>query len=270
MVALTRTVLLCISAACFNVAGQIPRAEISGQVGLSDTIEDGEYLTITERLNPNLRLKPIELPQVNRFSSESLGTVSVEELRHPLSRRAEHMLVQVQRDVRKGDHLAAIRKLTDLQDEVSAERVVAGMLGAEYLALGRFGEAAPYLETAARLQPNLPGNHANFGYALYAIGQVERGEAEVRAALLLDANFPQARYLMGVIMVGRGDPRALEHLRFAEKLIPAAHMVQALYYAQHDEMDRAKEQMLQYLGPGDAARLPEAQNWLRAALARPD
>ena len=271
MVTLTRlcAFVICISAACFTAAGQIPRAEIPGnQLGFGDTLQDEEYLTITEHLNSNPRVRPIPSPQPNRFSSASLGTVSVEELRHPLSRRAERQLDQVQRDIRKGDHSAAIRKLTDLEDDSSAKLVVAGMLGTEYLRLGRFGEAIPYLEYAARLQPSSPGNPSNLGYGLCAAGQAERCEEEVRAALSLDRDFPPARYLMGVILVGRGDPRALAHLRFAEKDVPAAHMVQALYYAEHDEMDLANQQMLAYLGPQDEARLPEAQNWLRAALAR--
>jgi tetratricopeptide (TPR) repeat protein len=255
MFALTRVAafLICLSTACLKVTGQIPRAEIPGsQVGFNAGVQDGEYLARAEE---------------NRFSSDSLGTVSVEELRHPLSRRAERQLDQVQRDVRKGDHLAAIRKLTELQDDSSAQLIVAGMLGTEYLALGRFAEAAPYLETAARLHPNLAGTHSNLGYALCALGQIERGEAEVRAALLLDGKSFQARYLMGILLVGRDDPRALDELHFAEKDIPAAHMIEALYYAGHDEMDLANQQMLEYLGPQDAARLPAAQQWVRTVLA---
>jgi len=269
--ALTRVFafLICISAASLTVAGQVPRAEIPGnQVRFSDAVQDGEYLTLTDRLNSSRRFTPDPPAQSDRFSSASLGTVSVEELRHPLSRKAEGQLEQVQRDIRKGDHMAAIRRLTDLQDDPSAKLVVAGMLGAEYSALGRFSEATPYLETAARLQPSLPGNHSKLGYALCASGQVERCEAEVRAALLLDGNLPQARYLMGIILVGRDDPRALEDLRFAEKYVPAAHMIQALYYALHGKADLANQQMLEYLGPQDAASLPEAQRWVRTVLAR--
>jgi len=272
---LTRICVLFVMTSAAHIQAQqsneIPKAESPGfGVGLRDTIQDGEYLTITQRLNPTLRVPPIEFPPENRFSRASLGTVSVDELRHPLSRSAQHQLERIQRDLKKGDRIAAIQKLTELQDDESAKTVVVGMLGAEYLAIGRVDEAITFLETAVHIQPSVAGNHSNLGYALCVIGQCDKGEAEVRAALLYDENCRQAHYLMGVILLTRGDPRALNHLRFAEKDIPAAHMAQALYYAQHHNMDLANEQLLEYLGPQGKANLPVAQNWLRNAMERAD
>jgi len=252
-------------------SNEIPKAESPGfGVGLRDTIQDGEYLTITQRLNPTLRVRPIEFPREKPFSAASLGTISVDELRHPLSRRAQQQLERIQRDLKKGDRIAAIQKLTELQDDISAKAVVVGMLGAEYLAIGRVKEAITFLETAVHLQPSVAGNHSNLGYALCLLGQCDKGEAEVRVALMYDENCRQARYLMGVILLERGDSLALSYLRFAEKDIPAAHMAQALYYAQHDNMDLANQQLLEYLGPQGKSNLPAAQNWLRNAMARAD
>jgi len=82
---LTRIFVLFLMASAAHIHAQqsneIPRAESRG-FGISngDTIPNDEYLTITERLNPTLRARPIEFPPENRFSRASLGTVSVDEL----------------------------------------------------------------------------------------------------------------------------------------------------------------------------------------------
>lgn len=127
------------------------------------------------------------------------GTVSKEQLQHPLSKKGAKMIVQAQQYARAGRHDKAVEQLQAALREPSAVPYARSILGVEYLKLGNAAAALPELEEAVRLLPHDVADRSNLGYALFVLGQKERAEQEVRRALELDPRNPKARYLLEII-----------------------------------------------------------------------
>lgn len=191
-------------------------------------------------------------------------TVSVEELKHPLSGKSRTMIDEAQRYSRSGDYSEAIHELNRALKDPSAAPYAHAILGSVYLKIRRMPEALRELEHATALLPRFAAVHSNFAYALCATGQIERGLQEVEAALALDPSLTRPHFLKGVILLDRtsSDHDGWVNLQFAQREIPSAHLALALYYVRHGQ-DPAAQQQLQ-----DFARLPvnmtlvQAQRWL--------
>jgi Tfp pilus assembly protein PilF len=197
--------------------------------------------------------------------------VSVDQLRQPLSPKAFRMLETAQADARLGDHLKAVEELRLAVNERSAAPYAHAILGTEYIRLGQVNNAVAELEQAVRLLPHDQGVQSNLGYALCLSGEKDRAELEVRRALELDGKSPQARFLMGAILLSRGagDQPAIEHLEFARRDVPSARLVLATTYARQGQMDAARQAMAEYLGNTRSAELPRALVWLESVASLP-
>ncbi|HEY1756364.1 MAG TPA: hypothetical protein VGG72_13265 [Bryobacteraceae bacterium] len=136
--------------------------------------------------------------------SEPAGTVSVEQLQHPVSGKGAKLLKKAQNLAAMGDHNKAIDELKLALKERSAVPYAYSLLGTEYLRLNQVPAAIGDLEQAVKLLPRSAINHANLGYALYLMGSVERAELEIRRALDLDGKNETTRRVFSVIMRARG------------------------------------------------------------------
>jgi tetratricopeptide (TPR) repeat protein len=134
-------------------------------------------------------------PQV----SQPAGTVSVEQLQHPLSHKGEKLIRQAQNFAAMGDHDKAIAELQLALKEPSAIPYAHSLLGTEYLRTNQAPAAIEALEQAVKLLPRNAVNHANLGYALFLMGDAERAEQEVRRALDLDRDNEKTRRVLGLI-----------------------------------------------------------------------
>jgi Flp pilus assembly protein TadD len=105
---------------------------------------------------------------------------------------------------RSGEHDKAIGELRLALQDPSAAPYAHSILGAEYLKTGRIAEAVTELEVAVQLLPHNAPSLSNFGFALYLAGERERGEQEVRKALVLDSSNSKTRRVLDVIERGRG------------------------------------------------------------------
>ncbi len=132
------------------------------------------------------------------------GIVSTERLARPVSRKADKLLVKAQGYVDSGEHAKAIATLQLALKEPSAVPYAHSMLGTEYLKLQRVADAITELEQAVQLLPHNAPCRSNLGYALYLAGEQERGEQEVRRALILDSGNAKTRYVLDLIERGRG------------------------------------------------------------------
>ena len=132
------------------------------------------------------------------------GIISTEELARPVSRKGVKLLEKAQDHSRSGEHDKAIEELRLALQEPSAVPYAHSILGAEYLRTGRVAEAVIELEVAVQLLPHNAPNRSNFGFALYLAGERERGEQEVRKALVLDSGNSKTRHVLNVIERGRG------------------------------------------------------------------
>ncbi len=191
-------------------------------------------------------------------------TVSVEELRHPLSGKGRRMIDRAQRYSRSGDYSKAIEELNQALKEPSAVPYARMILGYVYLKLRRVPEAVQELEEVTVLLPRLPAGHSNLGYALCATGKPERGLQEVETALALDSRLLKARFLKGVILLDRESREhdGWENLQLAQREVPGAHLALALYYARHGQNEAAQQQLQDFARKDVNVTLAQAQEWL--------
>jgi tetratricopeptide (TPR) repeat protein len=170
--------------------GVIPRAEDSPQAAADNQIFYGN------KYGPE--------PQ---YAQPPAGSVSVEQLQHPVSRKGDGLLRQAQKLAKKGDHLSAIAKLKLALKERSAAPYARSMLGTEYLRINQVPAAIDSLEQAVTMLPRDPANHSNLGFALLLTGSIERAEQEARKALDLDRIFHQnddkTRHVLSLILQSR-------------------------------------------------------------------
>lgn len=128
-------------------------------------------------------------------------TVSVDELRRPLSSKALRWLRIAQDYGRLGEHQRAIHLLQEtLSKDPSSEPYVHSMLGIEYLRMGRLADALPELALGVRLLPHEAVNHSNYGYALYVTGDYAKSERELQRALELDRSASTPRSLIQTVL----------------------------------------------------------------------
>jgi tetratricopeptide (TPR) repeat protein len=136
------------------------------------------------------------------------GTISVEQLQHPVSRKGANLLHRAQNFSDIGDHGRAIAELQLALKERSAIPYADSLLGSEYLRINQIPAAIEALEQAVKLMPRNAVNHSNLGYALFLMGYVERAEQEVRRALDLDRNNEKTRRVLGIITHAGGATHA--------------------------------------------------------------
>lgn len=197
-------------------------------------------------------------------------TVSVEELKHPLSGKGRAMINKAQKYTRSGDYPEAIQELNRALKDPSAAPYAHMILGSVYIKTGRASEAVQELEQATALLPRLPAGHSNLAYALCATGQIERGLREIETALALDPSLTKPHFLKGVILLDRtsSDHEGWENLQFAQKEIPSAHLALALYYVRHGQNFAAQQQLQDFASLNMNITLVQAQEWLTStALA---
>lgn len=114
------------------------------------------------------------------------ATVSVEQLRHPVSHRGAKMLSQARNFEDMGRHDLAIAQLQLALEEPSAAPYAHSMLGAEYIKIDQLPLAIAELEQALAVLPRNVPDRSNLGLALFLSGDLEHAEQETRQALELD------------------------------------------------------------------------------------
>ena len=100
-----------------------------------------------------------------------------------------------------------------------------GTLGAILGALGRLGEAEPYLRHALHARPGSADTHGNLGNLLRDLGRPAEAEACLQEALRLRPNYPEALNNLGAVRRDQGDHAAAEqlfHAALAQR--PAFHL----------------------------------------------
>jgi tetratricopeptide (TPR) repeat protein len=132
-------------------------------------------------------------------ASEPAGTISVEQLQHPVSRKGDGLLRRALSFSAKGEHGKAIAQLQMALKERSAMPYAHSLLGSEYLKINQVPAAIDSLEQAVKLLPRNAVDHSNLGYAFFLLGDIERAEREVRQALDLDRNNAKTRFVLGLI-----------------------------------------------------------------------
>ncbi len=136
-----------------------------------------------------------------RAETPVIRTVSAEQLRQPLPRKARQVVEKAQRAADAGDHARAIGLLETAREKYPDSRAwTQSMLGVEYLKTGQFTSALAALEQAVLLLPHDPVDRSNFGFALAATGQYDRAEQELQVALVLDHGNLMTKKLLAAVI----------------------------------------------------------------------
>lgn len=197
------------------------------------------------------------------------GTISVVELQHPLSSKGRRLILKAQDDLRKGQIGQCFKDLDKAMKVRSAVPYAHGVRGAAYLLAGRTADAIPELQQAVQVLP-LPANYSNLGYAYLLNGDADRGERALRQALQLHNAPPQARYLMGLILLDRKsqNAEACGQLFRAQNLMPTAHAALAVCYQRGGQEDAADRQIRDLLGPMHQSEFESWKKWVAALAAQ--
>lgn len=194
------------------------------------------------------------------------SAVSVQQLSHPLSRKGRRLLAKIESYLRLGQRARAKEQLAQAINEPSAAPYAHAILGTEYLRDGQAQAAVPELEDAASVLP-IAGIHSNLGFALCLTGQGKRGEQELQEALRLDGDLPNARFLMGVLLLNHKsrDREAQYDLKIAQAHVRSAHLALAVCYLRRGDMEAAQQQMRAYLGADYDTKILSLWQWAFAA-----
>jgi tetratricopeptide (TPR) repeat protein len=205
-------------------------------------------------------------PEPPESTTSGDRTISVDELRHPLSRKGQKLIDRVEKELRAGDRFSAMEELNLALKEPSAAPYAHNILGVELLKVHKVPEAVDEFAETTSLLPGFAAGHSNLGYALYASGQTERGFQEIETALNLDRSFIKAHFLKGLILMerGSGDHEAWRNLEEAGREIPAAHLALALFYARQGQSATAQQQLQDFAKLNPGVTLTQAQGWLNA------
>lgn len=196
---------------------------------------------------------------------EPAGTVSIDQLRHPLSAKAERLIQNGLKYAQTGAHEKAIDEFRQALAEPTSIPYARSLLGAECLKTGNLSAATTELSEAVRLMPNEAANHSNLGYAYLLTGKRVAAEEELREAIRLDRNSPQPRYLLGLLLLDQGTPEAADNLTFAQKVFKRARLALAIFHIQHGQSADAEEDLRAYLGPEWSEKGPEFEIWASSA-----
>ena len=241
----------------------IPASNSSAGVGMGNqrpgdlfpgVIESDRPRTVFERFEMNRALIKFPSDFDRPAPAGAAGTVSVSELRHPLSKDGAALVQKAQQLSRAGKQAEAIEVLRELLTDSASAGYARSLLGIEYLKMEDFKAASAHLKIAVTLMPWLPANHSNLGYALCRMGDRQSGEQELRAALNLDRRNPKTNFLLGVILLDKGLPEARDHLRLALNAVKRAHLALAVFYARRGEKEPARNAVKEYIqGDGSVA-----------------
>jgi Flp pilus assembly protein TadD len=198
-------------------------------------------------------------------SSSPAGTVSVEQLRHPLTRKGGQLLERAQRYAKAGEHRKAIQEFLRALGEASAAPYAHSLLGIEYLKIGDLASATSALLEAVRVLPGIAANHTNLGYALCLTGQRKPAERELREAVRLDRTSPQARYLLGLIQLDQRSPEAAQNLGFAMQDMHKARLALAIAHVRAGDLVSARQDIRHYLGLERLQESDSTEQWVAQA-----
>jgi tetratricopeptide (TPR) repeat protein len=146
------------------------------------------------------------------------------QLRHPPARKAFQSFVAAQRFAESGSPAKAAAEL-EKAVRISPEFADAySNLAVQHIRMNRFPAAVDELTRAIAIAGPNALMLCNLAYAQINLGRVQESLASVRAALRLDAGYPQAHLILGSILAA--DPRtraeAIPHLERAAEAIPSA------------------------------------------------
>ena len=191
--------------------------------------------------------------------------VSADQLRHPLTGKALRIIRKVESLISHRDYAHAREELRKAVKDPAAAPYAHSLLGQEYERNMQFEEAVPELEQAVHLLPSSVPDHANLGYALMMTGQAPAAEKELRQALSLEPANPRTHLVLGILCywLGSRDREAEQHLRFAARELPGAHLVLARFFRLKGDSDAAEREFQTFAQSESGLDPSVARQWFQ-------
>ena len=198
-------------------------------------IPDGDYqvrvVTVygNELASTVTAVGPSSMPFEFRMPSPQLskpgsGTVSVEQLKHPLSKQVRKLLAAGHRLAKEQHYGEAVARFQEAAKDAPDCMQVHAELGMAFSRMGAWDDATAEYRTAVALEPRNSMLHSNLGAALAATDRIDEAEREAQVALKMDSANPRAHYVLGSIILRRRGAlaEAVSHLVVAQDVIPSA------------------------------------------------
>jgi tetratricopeptide (TPR) repeat protein len=187
------------------------------------TLYDNELASTVTSIGPTNSPLEIRMPQA-KLQRPTSGTVSIQQLNHPLSKQVRKLLESGQKLIADQNYSSAAARFReaarDAPDCVQAHADLA-------LALSRmqaWDAAAEEYRAAVALDPKSSILHSNLSAALASSKRFDEARSEATAALKLDPRNPRAHFVMAGVLLSNHEPvsRAMPHLVAAQDTIPSA------------------------------------------------
>jgi Flp pilus assembly protein TadD len=164
----------------------------------------------------------ISLP-ASKTNEPVSGTVSVQELSHPASKRVRKLLLTGQQLLHDQQLDAAAERFREAIKEDTYNAEAHAGLGQIFATKSEWSAAAEEYRAAVLLSPNNYLLHSNLGAALVFSNHLDEAEAETSKALKLNPGFDKAHFVMAAVLERRGRiGDAVQHLKAAQDTFPTA------------------------------------------------
>lgn len=177
-------------------------------------------------------------------AGQSAGTVSAQELRHKVSRKANAALRKALKFYRDGDRRALMNQLQVASQMPDAAPYAAKFLGVIHLNEKQLPLALVELKAAAEALPWDAEAQGLLAYVCYGVDENSAGADAAERALHLDPNSAIGHLAMAMILFDESRELAgLEHLQKAARDLVPARVALASYYQRTGHTELA-ERML--------------------------
>jgi tetratricopeptide (TPR) repeat protein len=192
------------------------------------------------------------------------GTVTVHALEHKIPGKAMKEFSQATKERLKGNHQSAIEHL-ERAVAIDPEFLAAwNDLGANYMSLNQSDLAIAPFEKVIEIDPHEPLGYANLGTAYLVQNEPAAAERAAREEIKLDRRGTRGNLILGsaLVLQEKCTPEAERNLKLALPEFPRARMMLALWLALNGAIDRAKDELRQYIPIAEPDGASLAQQWL--------
>jgi cytochrome c-type biogenesis protein CcmH/NrfG len=192
------------------------------------------------------------------------GTVTVRALEHKIPGKAMKEFTHATKERLKGNHQSAIEHLKTAV-AIDPEFLAAwNDLGANYMSLNQSDLAIAPFEKVIEIDPHEPLGYANLGAAYLVQNEPAAAERAAREEIKLDRKGTRGNLILGsaLVLQEKCTPEAEHNLERALPEFPRARMMLALWLALNGAIDRAEEELRQYIAIAEPDGASLAQQWL--------
>jgi Tfp pilus assembly protein PilF len=191
------------------------------------------------------------------------GTVSVDQLQHPLTAEARPEFARSLAFSLRGDWRAALRSLERVSELDPGNPDVRNDLGVLYLWLGEKDKAAQQFREFARLRPRSAAARRNIACAALEAGDWKEAEQAARQSIDLDPDSQRGGYLLALALMGsrRYTDETMKLLRASSAHYPEAHLHLAFLMLHRGALEDARRAIDRYLDSPAATHRTLAAWW---------